>query len=98
MISKIILSMLITAPLFCAEQKTPETSTLIRPATPGAPKSHHRHLAITIDRDSPIQPMVLQQPDIGPNRLKLKIAVVGCVSALVGAGISATVSLLSKKC
>jgi len=96
MINKLVLSLLITAPLFCAEQK--ETSPLIRPATPGAPKSHHRHLAITIDRDSPIQPMVLQQPDIGPNRLKLKLAIVGAVSAILGAGISATVSLLSKKC
>lgn len=93
---KIVLSMLLTGSLFAAESK--ETSTLVRPATPGAPKSHHRHLAITIDRDSPIQPIVLQQPDIGPNRLKLKLAVVGCVSAVLGAGISATVSLLAKKC
>ena len=113
MINKLVLSMLLTGSLFCAESKQ-ETSTLIRPVsplalarglTPGAPRQSHRHMVITVDRDSPIpaanqtvQNITMQNPNIQLNRTKLKLAVVACVGTLVGAGISATVSLLSKKC
>lgn len=100
----VLILSLISLLSFCAEEK--ETSTLVRPisplthrpSTPGAPKSHKRHLAIAIDPDLHVLPVVVIEPDLQPNKLKLKLAIVGCVAALGGAGLSATVAILSRKC
>ncbi len=52
----------------------------------------HHHLSITIDRDSPVQETL---PDISPNRLRYKLAIVSAVTALISAGLTATVTILT---
>lgn len=60
--------------------------------SPRSASSHHHHLAITIDRDTPPQ---TPRPDIPPNRLKYQLAVVSGVTAVISAGLTALVTILS---
>lgn len=61
--------------------------------TPRSSNSHH-HMVITIDRDSP-EPQPTE--DIQPNRLKYKLALVTGITAVVTAGITATVTILTTR-
>lgn len=63
----------------------------------GRPNTLHHHLSITIDRDTPLDTPIAPEPEIPPNRLKYKLALIGALSALISAGLTVTVTILSSK-
>lgn len=63
----------------------------------GRSNSLHHHLSITIDRDTPPDTPVGPEPEMPPNRLKYKLAIIAAVSALISAGLTVTVTILTSK-